>query len=390
MYSLKINLIGCDEITVPPAAREILKRWAVIDVDYPTVIAIQKNVFMKEGETRLLVIYISSTGDVAELKRLNDFYPRYPILAVVDATSDPTLVMKCMRAGALQVVHPPVAPDDLQEALNCIAAKHEGLSTLAKLVTVASSLGGCGGTTVAINLAYELSRLVNARCILMELSMRKGVLANHLNISPRYTTTDLVTDIHRVDSQILQGALTEVAENFSVLAGPYQTIQTESVDLESTMQLVNLVRHMAAWLILDVPSTYDDLFFRSLLTSDRIVLVADQTVAAIRGVQMVCDSLGQRHPLVVINRYNPKSTGLSVDRIQEFLPACTICTLANDRAVVDSMNSGKPLRLHTHSSPVLADMDILLQKLDTGVQKNVNGGRNGSLLSRLSHAFSLS
>lgn len=394
MYSVKINLIGCDEKAVPPAARAVLQRWATLDGDYPSVSAIQKNVLMTEGEIRLFIIYMSSADDVSELKRLNMSYSHSPILAVVDATSDPTLVMKCMRAGALQVIHPPVLPDDLQEALDCLAAKNEGLSKLAKLITVTSAVGGCGGTTVAMNLAYELARLTKARSILMELSLRKGVLANIFDIAPRYTTTDLVTDIDRVDSQILQGALTEVAENFSVLAGPYQTIQMEKADLDNTMQLVQLTRHMAASLVLDVPGTYDDLFFRSLLSADRIVLVADQTVAAIRGAQMVCDTLGQRHPLVLINRYNPKSS-VTIDRIHGFLPECDICTIADDLEVVASMNIGQPLRLHSPRSHTLADFDALLQKLDPDTQKDAggersSGGKKRSILSRLGRALSIS
>jgi pilus assembly protein CpaE len=389
MYRLKINLIGCNEEVMPPAAREILRRWAIIDVDYPSVTAIQKNVLAKEGETRLLIIHIRSANDLSDLKRLNSSYPRYPILAVVDATSDPTLVVKIMRAGALQVVSPPVLADDLREALECIVAKHEGLSKLAKLITVTGTVGGCGGTTVAINLAYELARRAKARSILMELSLRKGVLANTLDIYPRYTTTDLVTDIRRVDSYILQGALTEVAENFCVLAGPYISIQTEKADLDSTMQLVQLTRHLADSLVLDVPSTYDDLFFRSLMTADQIVLVADQTVAAIRGVQMLCDSLGQRHPIVVINRYDP-SSGLSVDKIRGFLPGCNICTLANDLAVVASMSCGKSLRQYSRRSSTLADFDALLRKLEPEAQELGRDKKNRSILRRLGHALCLS
>ena len=385
MYSVKINLIGCDEHVVPPAARGILQRWAIVDRDYPSVTAMQNNLFLIEGETRLFIIYVDSAEAVSELKRLNDIHPRSPILAVVDASGDPTLVVKSMRAGALQVVQPPVAPDDLKEALDCIAAKHEGLSTLAKLVAVTCSVGGCGRTTVAINLAYELSCVAKARCILMELSLRKGVLANHLDISPRYTTTDLVTDIRRIDSHILQAALTEVAVNFSVLAGPYETIQTENANLDSTMELVQLTRHLSRWLVLDVPGTYDDLFFRSLSTADQIVLVVDQTVAAIRGVQMVCATLGPRRPLVVINRYNPKSSGLPMDRIQGFLPGCDVCTLAQDRAVGEAMNSGKPLRVYSPRSPVLADIDALIKKLEPAVQAD---GKNESILGRLGRALS--
>ncbi len=220
----------------------------------------------------------------------------------------------------------------------------------------------------------------------MELALRKGVVANHLSISPRYTTTDLVTDISRIDSFILQGALTEVAENFCVLAGPYETIKTDTGDLESVMQLVQLTRHLATWLVLDVPGTYDDLFFSSLMSADRIVLVAEQSVAAIRGVQMVCSSLKQRRPIVVINRYNAKKGGLSVDRIQDFLPECDVCTVADDPAVGESMNSGQPLGIYSPRNPVLADLDALIRKMEPSAVPDGNGKR--TIIGRLGRALS--
>lgn len=388
MYSVKINVVGCDEHILPPAAHALLHRWAVVDADYPNVIAVQKAVLMKEGETRLFVVYVSSVDDVSELKRLNVTYPRYLILALVDAINDPSLVMKCMRAGALQVVHFPVLPEDLQEALDCIAAKHQGLSTVAKLFTVTGATGGCGGTTVAINLAYELARRTKSQCVLMELALHKGVLANILGIAPRYTTSDLITDIRRVDSYVLQGALTEIADDLSVLVGPFETIQTENADPENTMQLVHLTRHLASWVVLDVPSTYDDLFFRCLMAADQNVLVTDQTVAGIRGVQMLCASLGDRHPLVVINNYDPHD-GLTVDRIKGFVKGCEILTIAAHPSVGASMNNGQPLRLHSPRSPVLADIDAVLRNLEPDATDS-SSDKKESMLMRLGHALNLS
>ncbi|MEX1223953.1 MAG: hypothetical protein WEA31_05335 [Pirellulales bacterium] len=385
MYSVEINLIGCDEQMIPVAARNVLQRWAIVDASYPTVTAVLSNVLILNDETRLFVMYIGSPYDVTELKRLSSHYPGYPILAVVDMTCDPELVMSSMRAGAMQVIRQPVLPDELKEALDCIAAQHQGLSKLAQLVAVTSTVGGCGGTTVAINTAYGLARLVNARCILMELALRKGVIANHLGVTPRYSTTDLAGDIHRVDSSILEAALTEVVPNLSVIAGPYDSIHTDRVDLDKVMQLVQLTQSMASWLVLDVPGTFDDLFFRTLSVADQIVLVADQTVASLRGAQMVCATLGARRPIVVINRYQQNNGGLTVDRIREFLSGCDIHTLANDPAVIDSMNCGQALSTSSRNSPVLADIDALVLKLEPAIQL---AGKNNSVLRRLGRALS--
>jgi Flp pilus assembly CpaE family ATPase len=385
VYSVKINLIGCDEQIVPNTAREILQRWAIVDASYPTVTVVRKNVLVFNDETRLFVMHIGSAYDVTELKRLSGHYPHCAILAIVDMSCDAEIVLMSLRAGAMQVVRQPVLPDELQEALDCIAAKQPGLSKLAQLVTVTSTVGGCGGTTVAINTAYGLARLAKARCILMELSLRKGVLANHLNITPRYTTNDLAIDIQRLDSRVLEVALTEVAKNLTVMVGPYESINTDLVDIDKIMQLIQLTQNMASWLVLDVPGTFDELFFRTLTVSDQIVLVADQTVASLRCAQMVCDTLGQRRPIVVINRYRHKNGDIPIDRIRDFLPGCDIHTFADDPTVMHSMNCGQALSLSSRDSPVLADIDALIMKLEPAIQP---ARRNRSIMSRLGRALS--
>ncbi|HTQ39672.1 MAG TPA: hypothetical protein VMJ32_11635 [Pirellulales bacterium] len=390
MYSLKINIIGCDDRVLPPVAREILHRWAIIDVDYPSMAAAIQQALVTESEPRLFVVNIDSADAVQELKRLSGSFAGCPIVAIVDTAIDSTLVVRCMRAGATQVIQSPVDPEDLGETLNCIKAQHGRISTLARLVAVSGAVGGCGGSMIAINMTDALARLQRAPCILMELALRKGVLANHLDITPRYSIADLVADIQRVDSFILRGALTEVAENFSALAGPYQAIESVTADTDTVMRLVTLTRHLASWLVLDVPCTYDELFFRALTTADQIVVVVDQTVAAIRGAQMVCDGIGQRQPLIVINRYNPKIEGLTVDRIQRFLPTCQICTVEYDTKVIDSMNHGQALRLHAPHSPILPDIDHLATVIDSPVPADQTNRKQSGLLDRIARVFSLS
>jgi pilus assembly protein CpaE len=392
MYNLKIHLIGCDEQVVSAECREILGKWAILDEEFPHPWAMFKSVLNVEGETRLLVVHIRSAEDLPALRRTISTYPKYSILVVLDVHNDPTLVVKCMRAGAAQVVHAPVVVDDLREALECIDGRQGELAKLANVTMVTGAVGGCGTTTVALNLAYELARRDAQRGILMELALRKGMLAYYLNIEPRYTTTSLAADIARIDSFILEGALTSVDDNFGVLVGPYETIETEAIALDSVMRLVQLTRHLAASLVLDVPSTYDEVFFRTLADADRVVLVADQSVAAIRGAQMICHALDQTKPLVIINRYDTKLASLSVDRIQKALPDCELFTLASHPAFMAAANSGQVLRVSEPRCPVLDDFERLLQRLaPSGGEAPLPEKKSGdSIITRLGRALSLS
>ena len=94
-----------------------------------------------------------------------------------------------------------------------------------RVIAVAGVTGGCGATTMAINIAFEISQThPTLRVVLAELSLQVGKLPLYLNVEPRLTTHDLLKDIHRIDLYFMQQALTPVVEGFSILAGPYHAV----------------------------------------------------------------------------------------------------------------------------------------------------------------------
>ena len=55
------------------------------------------------------------------------------------------------------------------------------------------------------------------RVVLAELSLQVGKLPLYLNVEPRYTTHDLLREIHRLDLYFMQQALTPIVERFHIL-----------------------------------------------------------------------------------------------------------------------------------------------------------------------------
>jgi pilus assembly protein CpaE len=390
MHCTRIHLIGCDDCSVPAEARGVLRRWGTLDESFTDAAKAIRSVWMTETETRLFVLRVASDDDLMGLKHVAAKFPGRPILAVVDASDDSSMLLKAMRAGAAQVVTAPVAAADLQEALDCISKQLGSVVTPAKTIAVAGASGGSGATAIAINVAYEIAELKKTQVILLELAMRMGVIANYLDIRPRYTTADLVGEIGRVDSFVLKGALTERSPNFSILAGPYESIQTTAPDVDSVLQLIELTKPLANVIVLDVPSTFDDLYFKTLATADQVVLVAEQTVCSIRGAQMVCDVLEHRRPLVVVNRFDRKTSGLSEDRLRQFMKPCEVQTVAFDGELARSLNEGKPLRECSPRSAALADIDALVEKLAPQTPDKSSDEKPTSILGRLTRALSLS
>ncbi len=248
--------------------------------------------------------------------------------------------------GTSQVVNLPLQADDFKQALDCIANQF-GAPAGSIVIAAAGVTGGCGATTMAINIAFEISQAnPHLRVVLAELSLQMGKLPLYLNVEPRLTTHDLLKDIHRIDLHFMQQALTPIVEGFSILAGPYHAVTPMSSPATDVMLLIQSLRQLADVVVLDVPCTYDAIYFDTLNSADKVVLVGEQKVPSIRSMQMVHGSLNAKPHVLVLNRYDPNLPGFGVDRLKQMLRVDELETVASDYpAVSSSINQGLPLRL---------------------------------------------
>jgi len=313
---------------------------------------------------RLFIVHVDSDQELPAIKRLSSFFPGNPILVLMEASGDSSIPIQAMRMGASQIVTLPMQADDFKLALDCIANQFAA-PVANQVIAVAGVTGGCGATTLAINIAFEIAQAhSNLRVVLAELSLQVGKLPLYLNVEPRYTTHDLIKDIHRIDLYFMQQALTPIVERFSILAGPYHSVSPLVVPSADVLLLIECLRQLADVVVLDVPCTYDAIYFDTLAAADQVVLVGEQKVPSIRSLQMVNGSLGDKPHHLLLNRYDPNLPGFGTDRLKAMLHVDELLTVASDYAAVSSaVNQGLPLRLKEPRSRVLADISQLAMTL---------------------------
>lgn len=317
-----------------------------------------------EPAKRLFIVHLDSAHELPAIKRLSSFFPGHPILLLIDARGDANIPIMAMRMGASQVVTLPLQADDFKLALDCIGNQF-GLPSKNQVIAVAGVTGGCGATTLAINIAFEISQAhPDVRVVLAELSLQMGKLPLYLNVEPRYTTYELLKDIHRIDLYFMQQALTPIVDRFSILAGPYQTVTPLSVSSADVLLLIECLQQLADIIVLDVPCTYDSIYFDTLMAADKVVLVGEQKVPSIRAFQMVADKLEGKPVQMLLNRYDPDLAGFGLARLRAMLNNNDMMTVCSDYASVSTaVNQGLPLRLREPRSQVLNDIHQVAMKL---------------------------
>lgn len=422
MYPLNAILVGLEGDLRSTVRENLDKNGVVVEREYPNAeSAIEGAAGLGPS---LFLLRISDSDDIDALRHLSAKLTAQPVMAVVaaraaapahpngqsftemangtsphttKACAEPSgdegpLFRAAMRAGAMQVVSAPIDERDFQAALDCLAV-HFGQPQTNMLVAVSGAIGGCGATTLAVNLAYELSQKTERDCLLTELALPLGKLATYLNLKPDLTVRDLLETGH-IDLYSLREAVVEYEDRLSVLCGPYRDLSARDHFSDRPevrlhlLELMDAVKRMAPTVIVEVPATLDAFYFDALAKANRIVLVTEQTLPAIHNLIQVQHALQRdsdiKDFIVVVNKYDPTMKGFTEESLSSYLKVPKLLTVRNDHAaIVGSINRGHPLRLQAKSSAALHDIDKLAAEvthLKLGTPKR--GGMFGWMMGR--------
>ena len=406
MYPLNVILIAHDESKLPEIRRELLNHGAVIENEFPNVNSLADFESGQQGQSKLFLMLVNEASDLGQLRSLRSKVNGQPILAVVasrypemnrptvkrtealnfggdDSSSSimypfergkgynpeqpaADLFVAAMRAGAHQVVSLPLDVEDFSQALECLSIQF-AVSTQSNLIAVTNAVEGCGATSLAVNLAYELGNLTEQRCILTEARLNLGTLAPYLNLKPEFTLHDVV-DSANVDLFTVKKTLTAVGQHLDVACGPYQELTwTTGASRENAeaklLQSIECMKRLSQWVVVDVPPTFDAPFFQMMGKSHTALIVVDQSILAFHHLQRLRAALALQNSkipvVVVVNKFDPQNKEFSLKRMRELLIGTDVQTIVYDPHIPVAMNYGQPLRLYSPKSPAVHDLNHL-------------------------------
>jgi pilus assembly protein CpaE len=385
MYPLRVIVIGCVENALLDLKAHLANEAIRVDAEFPTFAAALGELSFSDEQKRLLVVHVRDEADLKHVELLNNTRPGHPILGLTEGADDLALQLQVVRAGASQVVTFPLQPNDLERALYRIARQFGFAPAECKVVAVSGVTGGAGATTIAINLASEIAAKYRVPTILTEVGSHVGKLAVCLNAKPHTTMQQLLGNL-KLDSALVRTSLTEIEDNFRILAGSYQSIQGKNATVADVVRLLELTRHLASMVLVDMPYSSDELYFGVLGMADHVVLIAEQRVPSIHALAVVRDALERRgisaQQSLVVNRYDASLPKLDARNLCKLLQVPVLETVRNDYlAVAGAQNNGWPLRREAPRSPVLTDLNRLAATLMGGAP-NHRPAANKSTLRR--------
>jgi pilus assembly protein CpaE len=297
----------------------------------------------------VVLVDMASNDATAALRAIEFLHQELPDAAVfaVGPMTQSQLIVNAMRAGVREYIERPTTTTDLLDAfvrLTATRRKPGRETSRGKVFTVVNAKGGSGATTVAVNLALALQS-AHHNTALVDLAPL-GHCALHLNLRPNFTVSDAVTNLHRLDSSLLESFMARHDGGLQVLAGagspaPFEPSSSDFARLFDTM--VGLFRYI----VVDCSSRLDSATRLVSNLSEKILLIAHADVASLWSAGRVAQYLGESGSrdrfALVLNRYR-KVAGFNEAETEAAIGAPVLWRIPNQYfAVSTAIDRGVPL-----------------------------------------------
>ena len=297
----------------------------------------------------VLLVDISTDAVSSALRAIELLHQELPNSAVfaVGPMTQPQLIVSTMRAGVREYIERPTSTTDLLEAfvrLTSTRRKPGREGSRGKVFTVVNAKGGSGATTVAVNLALALQS-VHHSTALIDLAPL-GHCALHLNLKPSFTVSDAITNLHRLDSSLLDSFMARHDRGLQVLAGPAAptSIEPSAADFA---RLFDTMVGLFHYIVVDASSRLDSATRLVSNLSEKILLIAHADVASLWSAGRVAQYLGESGSrdrfALILNRYR-KVAGFNETETEAAIGAPVLWRIPNQYfAVSTAIDRGVPL-----------------------------------------------
>ncbi len=302
--------------------------------------------------------------------------PNCKILALSD---NPTvdLIIRIMRAGAREFVPIPILKNEFFDALNKIISQFEEpkKNNKCKIISVFSNKGGIGKTSLATNLALELSKITKESVALIDMNFQMGDITTFLDLKPSFNISYMLENIDKINETFLLSTL-EKYKNSSlyILADPPYFKQADNIQPKQITKLFNTLKETFSYIIVDAEASFDGKNIAALDNSDLILLVTVANIPALRNTQRcleLFEKLGydKDKTQIVVNRYM-ENDEIKEEDVEKVLSKSVYWKIPNNYfALMTAINKGVPVSSINANTNIAQSYRDLAQHISDNLYK---------------------
>ena len=304
------------------------------------------------GEEDPQVVFVGLDADAAAgieaIEQLSRHFATCRVVAY-SRSSEGSLILQAIRAGAQEFLTLPIDPDELAAALRNVGTSRESIPCLT--VAVAGATGGVGASSVAVNLASVLAEEPRQSVVLVDLDLALGDVDVLLDVVPGQTLAEVLENVDRLDIGLLRRSLSKLDSGLYVLPRPERVNDGIALRAERLHRLMVQLKASFSRIVLDLSKSYSRLDGVALEHCDQAVLVTQLTLPSLRNVVRLQDAFQDIEGLesrvrIVVNRCSLDSP-VRLKKAEEIMEREIFWRLPNDYArMVDACNHGLPITAH--------------------------------------------
>jgi pilus assembly protein CpaE len=326
-----------------------------------------------KGDPLCLVLVDLDPSPVQMLVQLEPIISRFDRtrFVVLSKDFDQNLVLEAMQIGARQFVVKQSITPELPRVVKRLTPNGSSRDlSVGHTICVMSAGGGCGATTLAVNLANELQHLSRQSVLLVDLDVFHGTIALCLGLDGTYGIGDILAHEGRIDPQLIRSTALRFTDTLHALLSPASTVSDRSATLNFA-RLAGVVQawnEAYPWTVVDAPRLPIDAAAELAVLSRCTFIVGQLLVKDVRTSRDVRNALmtrGVRGDAIrpIASRYSKRTPLIEVSDAERAIGA-PLQVISNDfPSASGGINIGRPLSDTAPHSVLRHDIERLAQKL---------------------------
>ena len=160
-----------------------------------------------------------------------------------------------------------------------------------RIVTVFAAKGGCGKTTLSINLAVALARGTGQQVCVVDLDLAFGDVAVSVQLDPVRTVVDALPMAGHLDITGAASLLTRYRPGLDMLLAPVTPGDAEKIPPALVGELLAVLRGMFDYVVVDTPAQFSEHVLTAMDASAHLVLLTTPDVPAVKNLRVALDMM---------------------------------------------------------------------------------------------------
>jgi pilus assembly protein CpaE len=328
---------------------------------------------LKKQPYAVIFMASSSRYDVFELcEILNAAHQNIAIILII---LEKGFHFRNAMCGAVDAILKPFEKEEIlksiqkaEKVMELKMSQHGGKlpKKVGRVITIHSTKGGVGKTTISVNLSASLSR-DGYKVAVLDIDLQFGDVSILFDLEPERTMYEWVKEDFEKGKQDIQAYMSKHSSGVDILAAPTRPELAEIIKGDHIEYLITNLRGLYDYLIIDTSPSLVETSLVAIEKSDDILLITSLDIPTLKNVKIAIETLELLNLSdkikVIVNRDEEKG-GLKLKTVEDILGKEVFSSIISDhKTVISSLNTGKPFVLTNPKSEISQGIMNLSRKL---------------------------